>query len=159
MHPRAKKLIELLELTPHPEGGYFKEVYRSNDVIPEINRNYATSIYFLLTGTDVSHFHRIQSDECWYFHEGDSLRIHSISPNGNHQFADLGLHLQNNEKPFHVVNAKDIFGSHLLHSEGYALVSCAVSPGFDFNDFELFTFDELVTLYPKHELIIQQLTP
>ena len=155
---RVQELIERFNLKSHPEGGFYAETYRSAETIPGKERNLLTSIYFLITGDSVSRFHRIQSDECWYFHEGSPLLVHSILPNGEHQVTELGLDLSKNEVPFHVVPARTIFGSHLKDNGGYAFVSCAVAPGFDFNDFELFSFQELTALYPSHQPIISKLT-
>lgn len=158
MEQRIQELIKRFELIPHPEGGFFREVYRSNGKHTDIDRNYLTSIYFLITADSVSRFHRIQSDECWYFHEGSTLRIHEISPEGKHTYTDLGLNLHQGEQPFHVVRARAIFGSLLKEQNGYALVSCAVAPGFSFEDFELFTREELLKSYPQHQAIIDILT-
>jgi hypothetical protein len=155
---RAQEIIEKFNLKSHPEGGFYVETYRSLENIPGKDRQLLTSIYFLITGNSISRFHRIQSDECWYFHEGSPLLVHSILPNGEHQVTELGLDLTQNEVPFHVVPAKTIFGSHLKDDQGYAFVSCAVAPGFDFRDFELFSFEELMTLYPTHRSIITKLT-
>ncbi len=155
---RAKDLIEKFNLKSHPEGGFYAETYRSFETIPGKNRNLLTSIYFLITGDSISKFHRIQSDECWYFHEGSPLLVHSILESGEHQITELGLDLTQNEVPFHVVPARTIFGSHLKNDTGYAFVSCAVAPGFDFNDFELFSSEELTGLYPDHQSIITKLT-
>lgn len=155
---RAKELIEAFDLKSHPEGGFYAETYRSEETIPGKNRNMLTSIYFLITGDSVSRFHRIQSDECWYFHEGSPLLVHSILANGEHQITELGLDLSRNEVPFHVVPARTIFGSHLKNDSGYAFVSCAVAPGFDFQDFELFSPEELTKRYPQHHSIITKLT-
>lgn len=157
MQNRVKELVENLGLHPHPEGGFYKEVYRSETMLDGMNRNLLTSIYFLISAGNFSRFHRIKSDECWYFHEGDALRIHSISKDGSHSFVDLGTNIPS-ELPFHVVPAGTIFGSLLKEEKGYALVSCAVSPGFSFEDFELFQQDELVTKYPQHRAIIERLT-
>lgn len=155
---RAKEIIEQFNLKSHPEGGFYAETYRASESIPGKNRQLLTSIYFLITGNSISRFHRIQSDECWYFHEGSPLLVHSIFPNGEHEITELGLDFNQHEVPFHVVPAKTIFGSHLKDHTGYAFVSCAVAPGFDFNDFELFSSEELLKLYPNHQSIITQLT-
>jgi uncharacterized protein len=155
---RAQEIIEKFNLKSHPEGGFYVETYRSAEIIPGKDRQLLTSIYFLITGNSISRFHRIQSDECWYFHEGSPLLVHSILPNGEHQVTELGLDFTKNEVPFHVVPSKTIFGSHLKDNEGYAFVSCAVAPGFDFKDFELFSFEELMKLYPTHQSIITKLT-
>ena len=155
---RAKEIIEQFNLKSHPEGGFYVETYRSSESIPGKDRQLLTSIYFLITGDSISRFHRIQSDECWYFHEGSPLLVHSILPTGEHQITELGLDFTQNQVPFHLVPAKTIFGSHLKNDEGYAFVSCAVAPGFDFHDFELFTSEELTNRYPDHQAIITKLT-
>jgi uncharacterized protein len=155
---RAKELIEKFKLLSHPEGGFYAETYRSTDSIPGKNRQLLTSIYFLITGSNTSNFHRIQSDECWYFHEGSTLLVESIFPNGELKTTELGLDISNHEVPFHLVPAGTIFGSHLKGDEGYAFVSCAVAPGFDFQDFELFSREELLASYPAHHSIISKLT-
>jgi len=154
---KARLLIDKLQLTPHPEGGYFKETYRSEIALEGGERQLMTSIFFLLTGADVSHFHRIKSDECWYFHEGSTLTVHTLDDSGHHEF-QLGNDLANGDLPFYLVKANTIFGSSVSSGEGYALVSCAVAPGFDFADFELFSYDQLIGDYPQQEEIIRKLT-
>ena len=154
---RAQELIRQLDLLPHPEGGYFKETYRSETMLDGTERQLMTSIFFLVTGTDVSRFHRISSDECWYFHEGNTLAVHTLDKAGHHTF-HLGTDLEKGELPFYLVKGKTIFGSCLSGEEGYALVSCAVAPGFDFRDFELFGYDELIGDFPEHEGIVRKLT-
>ena len=84
--------------------------------------------------------------------------MESLLPDGSHQTIALGMNLEQGEVPFHVVPAKTIFGSHLKGGEGYAVVSCAVAPGFDFEDFELFSAEELLKSYPQHPSIIEKLT-
>ncbi|WP_343604057.1 cupin domain-containing protein [Fluviicola sp.] len=155
---RAQEIIRAFDLKSHPEGGFYYETYRSSDTLPGKNRQLLTSIYFLITGDSCSRFHRIQSDECWYFHEGSPLQVHSLLPDGSHEITELGLNLEQGEVPFHVVPARTIFGSHLKNNEGYAFVSCAVAPGFDFEDFELYTAEELLKDYPQHPAIIEKLT-
>lgn len=155
-----KRIIDQLKLVVHPEGGYYKEVYRSPGKFypPEMNasRNYLTSIYFLLEKGNVSHFHVIKSDELWYFHSGDPCLVHVIKPDGEYQQITLGLNLNEGELPFAAVRAGDVFGSESLGE--FSFVSCAVAPGFDFNDFKLFTTAELVAKYPSHERIIRKFT-
>jgi predicted cupin superfamily sugar epimerase len=116
-----------------------------------------TSIYFLLTSDSPSRFHRIQSDEHWYFHEGSHLSIHILDQR-ELTTLHLGLDLTNNETPHALVNGNTIFGSEIEHNEGYALVSCVVSPGFDFSTFELFTKEELLHEYGDYEEVIERLT-
>lgn len=153
---RINELIEQFTLLPHPEGGYYKETYRSSETI-DGEQCMMTSILFLLTSENASNFHRIQSDEHWYFHEGSPLIVHVIGESG-HEQKRLGLDLSAGQSPYHLVKKQDIFGSEVQEEGGYALVSCAVSPGFMFRDFELFTREELLAKYPQHEEIICLLT-
>lgn len=156
----ANYWIENLDMISHPEGGYFKETYRSEtDFEPKGfsgKRNYATSIYFLLEQNNVSHFHRIKSDEIWYYHAGYPLTVYVIHSNGELEELKIGPNIHKGEVLQAVVPANSIFGS--TSHNAYSLVGCMVSPGFDFNDFELFTTSELLNLYPQHPSIIKQLT-
>ena len=157
MKNEIKQLIEKLELLPHPEGGFYKEMYRSEDKLDDKDRNLLTSIYFLLTSEHVSHFHRIKSDELWYFHAGSTLTVHTLDENGHSAFK-LGADVANGQLPFYLVKKNTIFGSTVDTPNSFALVSCAVAPGFDFRDFELFERNELLNLYPDHEEIVTRLT-
>lgn len=154
---RAQELIDQLGLLPHPEGGFYKETYRSETTIQGSERQLMTSIFFLLTGENYSRFHRITSDETWYFHEGNTLLVHTIESE-KHTAHHLGSANEAGEQPFLVVKGGTIFGSEVKDREGYALVSCAVAPGFDFADFELFTTQDLLPLYPQHKEIILKMT-
>lgn len=156
----SKYWIDHLALLSHPEGGYFKETYRSaNSFLPDgftQPRSYATSIYFLLEENNVSHFHRIQSDELWYYHAGASLTVYVIHQNGHLEKIKIGPHIDQGEVLQATVPANTIFGS---TCEGdYSLVGCMVSPGFDFNDFELFTTSNLLLKHPNHAEVIKKLT-
>jgi uncharacterized protein len=157
MHPEAQKLIDELGLQAHPEGGYFRETYRSEFQLGKQDRQLMTSIYFLLTDTNVSHFHRITADECWYFHTGTPIIVHTLDAGGHREFI-LGNDVANGQRPYYLVKGGTIFGSSVLGDKGYALVSCAVAPGFDFRDFELFETQELLQQFPDHEHIIRKLT-
>ncbi|WP_423802171.1 cupin domain-containing protein [Neobacillus sp. SAB-20_R2A] len=160
-----ESLVTNLGLEPHPEGGYYKRTFESSEQISdqELAVNYNgkrklyTSIYFVLTSKDVSHFHRLKSDELWYFHGGSSLTIHIIHENGEYEEIRLGLNFNNGEVPQALVPKNAIFGSSVMEKETCSLVGCMVSPGFDFQDFELFTQDELLQKYPQHREIILKL--
>lgn len=156
LNKEIQQLIELLDLQPHPEGGYYKETYRSFENTHG-NRSLMTAIYFLLTSDNVSHFHRIKSDEHWFYHSGDSLTVHILNENG-HVILKLGPKLDEGESFHHVVPKNTIFGSSVQSKNGYSLVSCVVAPGFDFEDFELLNSTELLKLYPKEKEIIDKLT-
>lgn len=157
---RVKYLVDQMNLLPHPEGGFYSETYRAKETLPTASgeRNLVTVIYFLLTSEHVSRFHRIKSDEHWFFHEGSPLTIHSLTSDG-HEILKLGLPESNqNCAPQQVVKAQTIFGSCVDDEDSYALVSCVVAPGFDFKDFELFTAELLLQKYPDSEEIIKKLT-
>jgi predicted cupin superfamily sugar epimerase len=151
-------LIKKLGLIPHPEGGFYRETYRSEETCLNNSRNLKTVIYFLLRSEDISHFHRIKSDEIWYYHAGSPLIVHSIDQNGLYTEQKVGINFENNEIPQYLVPKNTIFGSSVLERDTYSLVSCSVSPGFDFNDFELFKRKDLLTEYPQHTDIINRMT-
>jgi uncharacterized protein len=154
---RIEELIKTFNLVKHPEGGYYSETYRSNITIPGKDRSLMTSIYFLLTSDSPSHFHRIKSDEIWFFHEGSALTVHMLQ-NGKHITQKVGIRISQNETPQFLVPANTIFGSSIEEKDSYAFVSCVVAPGFDFNDFELFDKSTLLDLFPTEEVIITKLT-
>lgn len=156
---RIEQLVEKLQMKAHPEGGFYAETYRSAQVLETSSgeRNLATSIYFLLRSEDVSHFHRIKSDELWFWHEGSSLSVHLLGKKG-HEILKLGPVDNSSTVPQHLVKANTIFGSSVDESDSYALVSCVVVPGFDFRDFELFKAEDLLPHFPESEEIIRKLT-
>lgn len=159
MYKDADYYIQHLGLEAHPEGGYYKSTYASKetyDAFGTIRKQY-TSIYFLLGESDVSHFHRLKSDELWYFHGGSSLIVHVIDEEGNYVEHKLGLDIANGESPQVLVPRNSIFGSSVVDNGAFSLVGCMVSPGFDFEDFELFTQSELLEKYPEHEQIIRKM--
>ena len=163
---KVKKLIDELELLPHPEGGWYKEVYRANEQIevaglPERfggSRSFSTSIYFLLAGDNFSAFHRIKSDELWHFYSGDGLTIHTLASNGEHRAIQLGNRLEMGETFQAVVPAGLWFASEPNGDENYALVGCTVAPGFDFADFEMAKRTSLQQQFPEHCELIKRLT-
>ena len=156
---RIEELVTNLHMKPHPEGGFYAEMYRSNQELETKtgNRSLITSIYFLLRSQDVSHFHRIKSDELWFWHEGSPLSVHLLGEKG-HEILKLGTADRLGTFPQHLVKANTIFGSSVDYPDSYALVSCVVAPGFDFRDFELFKAEDLLPLFPKAKEIIVKLT-
>ena len=133
--------INHFSLLPHPEGGYYKETFRSEKSFQfegfEGERSICTSIYFLLEKGQTSALHRIKSDEIWYFHDGQTLEIIELDSNGNETITRLGKDILNGEVLQHVVPAGIWFGARLAAHSEFCLVGCQVSPGFDFKDFEL----------------------
>lgn len=159
MHKRIKELVEQLQLKPHPEGGYFAETYRSDWEVSTDHgsRSLMTCIYFLLTSDNSSKFHQIKSDEMWFFHEGSPLTVHVLSDCGYEKLL-VGPSDQEGHLPYQLVKSGVIFGSTVDQEDSYSLVSCVVAPGFDFQDFKLFTAEELLEKWPEYQNIIYQLT-
>lgn len=152
--------IKQLELEAHPEGGYYKRMFESKELFETTDkrvRHHYSSIYFLLNRASPSHFHRLKSDEIWYYHTGSPLTVHLLHPDGHYEIIKLGLDLANGEVLQAVVPKNVIFGSSIEGNGDFAVVSCMVSPGFDFKDFELFTQAELLLDYPDHQEIIEKL--
>ena len=161
----VEQLVQQFQLKPHPEGGYYKETYRSSEMIasnalPERfsgNRHFSTAIYFLLEKGNFSAFHKIKSDECWHFYAGNALTIYVIQPDGKLDTIQLGNDIANGETFQYVVPANCWFASEPATKSDYSFVGCTVAPGFDFADFELAKADELINLYPQHVEAIKRL--
>ncbi|MBK5269446.1 MAG: cupin domain-containing protein [Bacteroidia bacterium] len=161
----SKQLILQFHLQPHPEGGWYKETYKSNEAIAagalpkrfEGDRVFSTAIYFLLEQGDFSAFHRIKSDECWHFYSGDPLLIYVIKEGGQLDIITLGNDIGNGQIFQYVVPANCWFGSEPAPNSSFCFVGCTVAPGFDFVDFEMANASALAALYPQHENIIRRL--
>lgn len=162
----AQELIIKLQLVRHPEGGWYRETYRSGETVPATalpdrftgDRSFCTAIYYLLEKGDFSAFHRIKSDELWLFHAGTTLAIHMLSQNDHYQHYRLGSDLDAGASFQAAVPAGCWFGAEVAGDGNYALVSCTVAPGFDFADFEMADRDDLMRLFSSHSGIIRQLT-
>jgi hypothetical protein len=162
----AQYWIDRLNLSPHPEGGYYRVTYQSTlmiaqDALPSAfhgNRHASTAIYFLLAQKDFSAFHRIASDELWHFYAGSGLMVYVIDREGNYSELHLGEAFDAGEVLQVVVKAGCWFAARLKNPAGFALVGCTVAPGFDFADFEMAKRTELVASYPKHRKLIEELT-
>lgn len=158
--------IEKLGLVPHPEGGWFRETYRSSETIPVTGlperfggqRSFSTAIYFLLERGQFSALHRIKSDELWFFHLGGPMSIHCIADDGQHHVTRLGSSPDRSESLQLMVPAGSWFGAQPLGPGPFSLVSCTVAPGFDFSDFEMGDRDALVKMFSSHREIIERLT-
>lgn len=156
--------IEKLALQKHPEGGWFKEVYRSEDVVlkgalPDNfdgDRNFSTSIYYLLEGDDFSAFHRIKSDELWHFYTGTSAIELLWIEDGKLYKRLLGNDIEANQHFQLAIKKNRWFAARLLNKSGFALLGCTVSPGFHFNDFELAN-TTLLEEFPKLKAEIAKL--
>jgi predicted cupin superfamily sugar epimerase len=155
-----QELIASLELTPHVEGGYFKETYRSaifHELENGKSRSLATLIYFLLPHGNYSKFHKIESDEIWIYQAGSPLLIHMIDQDGKWSTATLGLDVTNGQEPQVCIPAQTIFGAEVLEADSFSLSSCMVAPGFDFSDFQLYNKQDLMGRFPNLAPIIAHL--
>jgi uncharacterized protein len=163
---KAEYYINLLNLQKHPEGGYYREVYRSEENYPAPglpdrysgSRSFATSIYFLLTGKDISRFHKLKSDEIWHHYEGCSVRIYILDELGNLSEIRLGKNISSGEVLQAVISKDNWFAAEPADSDSFSLIGCSVSPGFEFDDFEIGKRDDLIKLFPRHENLIVKFT-
>ncbi len=162
----AEYWIDKLHLQPHPEGGWYREIYRSSEHIEAKAlpkrfsgpRCFSTSIYFLLREGQPSHLHRIAADEIWHFYRGSPLTLFMIQPQGEISAARLGPDPEKDEQLQLVVPAGCWFGAKVDDPDSFTLVGCTVAPGFDFNDFELGDRRQLLERYPQHRTLIERLT-
>lgn len=139
MHSRAAALIQSLALSPHPEGGYCREVYRSTSIVrPDggrTDRTALTSIYFLLAAGDVSRWHRVASDEAWHYYEGDPLELWVADGDFRGVSRRMLGPAGEGTQPVQVVVAHEWQAAR--STGAYTLVGCTVGPGFEFSDFEM----------------------
>ena len=162
----ADYYIKKLGLQKHPEGGWFKEVYRSSEEIsgeqlPERfsgKRHHSTSIYFLLSSDTFSAFHRIKSDELWHFYEGSPVTIYMISSEGIYSEITLGRDIESGEVLQCVIPHGVWFGAKVSSADSFCLVGCTVAPGFHVDDFELGKREKLLQMFPQHTKIVNELT-
>jgi predicted cupin superfamily sugar epimerase len=166
-NPDAGILVRDLGLTPHPEGGFYRETYRSSETIPETGlperfqgeRSMATAIYFLLGPGDFSAFHRIRSDETWHYYTGNcGLAVHVIQGDGTYRLIRLGSRTEAGETFQATVPAGAWFASEPCDPAGFALVGCTVAPGFDFRDFEMADAGMLSAQYPDMAGLVHRLS-
>ncbi len=166
----VRRIIERFGLAPHPEGGFYREVYRADLAlvhrgIPEGSesreRSASTAIYFLLPEGEISAFHRVRwTDEVWHLYAGGPLELHLIHGDAGYETRVLSGDPEGSgpdDGPMAVVEAGCWQAARPAPGAGYAFGGCTVAPGFDFADFELPTADELVAAFPEHEAMIRQL--
>lgn len=168
----SKLIIKKLNLQEHPyEGGNFRETYRSSDLV-SYNESLMTNqdiylkkklrpasslIYYLLNKDQFSPIHRVKSDEIWHFYLGSPLIIYILGDKQYPTIVKLGNNLEDDNSCLHYVIRKNLwFCAEVENKESFSLVGCTVSPGFDFEDFELGKKSELLILYPQLESIIER---
>lgn len=157
--------IEQLKLLAHPEGGFYKEIYRSELILDRQSlpdsfkgdRHSSTSIYYLLQTGDFSAFHRIASDELWHFYAGDCLEIFELSSSGKMITHLLGNNPEQGENLQVLITAGNWFASRPAQGTKFSLAGCTVSPGFDFEDFEIAERDMLLNQFPEHQKLLREL--
>lgn len=175
----ANYIIKKLDLEEHThEGGYFRESYRSKNLVLyedelPINQDQdlikkqissqnvrpaSTLIYYMLVGHQYSAIHRVKNDEIWHFYTGSSVTIHILNDTESTLSIQLGQNFDNNEYLHYVIEKDTWFGAEVNDKTSFALMGCTVSPGFDFEDFELGSKDDLIRQYPQHKLIIEKLS-
>jgi len=161
----AQIWIDRLDLEAHPEGGYYREIYRTEEHIPaavlparfDDGRDVAALIYFLLPGPSFSALHRIRQDEVWHFYTGAPITLHQIAPDGTYVTCTLSRAVDDGHRLHTVVPAGTWFGA-TVATDDYALVGCTTAPAFDFADFELADRAALIEDYPQHRTLIERLT-
>ena len=155
-----------LNLQPHPEGGMFKEIYKS-DIYVEKNilspgfsdrRSLVTSIYYMLTKDEVSRFHKLKADEIWHFLDGSPLLLHILDNSGNLKTFTLGNDIHHYEQPVLIIPHDNWFAAEVKDKSTYSLVSCTVSPGFEYNDLEFAQRKKLLEQYPSYKELIKRFT-
>lgn len=171
MDKEVSQIVDHLKLMPHPEGGFYRETYRSegSSLVKfrniEVTRNYSTCIYFLLTSGSFSAFHRIVQDECWHFYDGSPIILHMFVPpsvlstkakQAGYQKVVIGRNFSTGEVPQYTVPGGVWFASETLGK--FSLAGCTVAPGFDFEDFELANSVALCSEFPDFTEVIQRLT-
>jgi hypothetical protein len=164
-------VLAQFELAPHPEGGFFAETYRAPDMVdtPRGRRSAVTAVLFLVTASSSSRFHRLQSDERWVYQGGCALELVTLSPEGRLRRHMLGDADHADSRGDAVVSqvlvpagtwqAAQVRGDEGLPGElVWSLQSCVVTPGFEYEDFELGDRDALLEAHPDHAEIIRALT-
>lgn len=150
-------LVSELQLVAHPEGGYYRETYRSTALVISADghqRSALTNVYFLLTGDTFSAWHRIDADETWHFYRGSDLIVSIINDEGSLEERRLGP-----SGPWQTtVPAGCYFAAHVPDAAAYALVGCSVAPGFEFSGFELLSREALTARHPEHAAAILRFT-
>lgn len=156
------RLVEQLNLKPHPEGGFYTESYRAADTVTRtidgVQRASSTAIYYLLESGAWSAWHRIASDEAWHFYAGSPLKVQVLMPSKELVTHVLGPALEQSGCVYQaVVPAGCWFAAELENPDSFALVGCTVAPGFEFSEFELADGARLLADYPQHAEVIHRL--
>ncbi len=149
-----KDLVAAYGLAPHPEGGWFRETWRSTVTVatPRGDRPAGTSILYLVGQGAVSRLHRLAWDEVWHWHRGDPLRLYLFGEDG------VETRTLDPEHPQGSVAAGTWFGAECAVDGGWSLAGCTMAPGFDAADFEMGEREELLAAHPDDADLIVRLT-
>lgn len=161
MHPDARAILDQLALVPHPEGGFYRETFRSPREVPTAAgpRSASTAIYYLLPAGTFSALHVVTSDEAWHAYDGDPLALDLLFPDGRHERHVLGRDVAKGERPQLVVPA-GVFQAATPMGDRFSLAGCTVAPGFDFADFSMPDRDTLLARFPAHrDLVLSRTRP
>lgn len=150
MNTTAQHYIDKLGLEPHPEGGYYRQLY-GNDAS---GKKDVSTIYYMLTANDISAFHRLHGVvEIWYYHAGQPLNLYVIDTEGN-----LTIHNLSPDGEMQVViQPEEWFAAEIPSKNGFCLVGCAVAPAFTFENFELAKKEDLLHDFPQHKVLIERM--
>ena len=171
----ASYWIKKLQLSEHPEGGFYKETYRADITVDPHKetkkkqqvklsknkpRSISSTIYYLLKGKQVSLFHKLNcAEEMWHFYTGSSMTIYLIQETTRELLAlKLGNNSESGEMFQILVKRGTWLGAVVNDPSSYSLVGCTVCPAFTFEDFELANRKTLISMYPEHKAIIKKLT-
>ncbi|PGH54009.1 cupin [Azospirillum palustre] len=134
--PTAERMIDLLGLQPHPEGGFYAETYRAPG---DGGRGAVTAIYFLLKAGQRSHWHTVDAVEIWLWHGGAPLELSIYEDGGTVERLRLGLDIAEGERLQAVVPVGSWQAARSLAEglDGWSLVSCTVAPAFEFAGFRM----------------------
>jgi uncharacterized protein len=166
MNDNAKKIIESLNLNAHPEGGFFREIYRSDETLSNktlpvrytSQRTFSTSIYYMLVENQISHFHCLKSDETWHYYTGSQVIIHCLEPDGTYNQIKIGCQFENSIFPQFTIKKGTWFAAEIEDKNSYSLIGCTVAPGFEYDDFELGNRNSLFEQFPNHKELITRFT-
>jgi uncharacterized protein len=162
----AERIAQALSLEPHPEGGFYRETHRAAQLVmtPRGPRAASSAILYLISAAQPSRFHRLANDELWFYHGGTQLELATLLPDGRAEYIRLSgagtLVRDETLTPQALVPGGVWQAARVLPGEGvdWTLVSCVVTPAFDFEDFELADAAEISAAYPEQAELIAALT-
>ncbi len=163
MNADADRWVRLLDLVPHPEGGAFRETWRAGESAQGLPgrfggpRSLGTAIYYLLRAGERSRLHRLRADEVWHLYDGGPLHLHLLVPGEGYRRLVLGHDVAKGETPQCVVAHGTWFGAEPAAGAAYALAGCTCAPGFEYNDFEMGSREQLLAHFPGERTLIERL--